>query len=130
MSNNKIRIFVIDDDESFLFVLKKHLEQKNIFDIHTFNTGEAGIEQLHLNPYILILDYNINRTGGRMNGREVMEAAQKQIQKLKVIMLSGQEDGQVVFEMIQLGIKEYIIKGASALDQLDEIMAIYMAQHV
>jgi DNA-binding NarL/FixJ family response regulator len=130
MSNKKIRIFIIDDDESFLFVLKKHLEQKNIFEIHTFNTGEAGVEQLHLEPYILILDYNINRSGSRMNGREVMEAAKKRIQKLKVIMLSGQEDGSIVFGMIQLGIKEYIVKGASALDELDEILSIYMSEKV
>ena len=130
MSNKKIRIFIIDDDESFLFVLKKHLEQKQIFEIYTFNTGEAGIEQLHLDPYILILDYNIKSSGGRMNGKEVMETAQKHLQKLKVIMLSGQEDGQIVFEMIKLGIKEYIIKGATALDELDEILHMYMSEKV
>lgn len=130
MSTKKIKIFIIDDDDSFLFVLKKHLEQKNIFEIYTFNTGEAGIEHLHLEPYILILDYNINRSGSRMNGKEVMETAKKQVQKLKIIMLSGQEDGEVVFEMLRLGIKEYIVKGGSALDELDDILSIYMSAKV
>ena len=130
MSTNKIRIFIMDDDESFLFVLKKHLERKNIYEIYTFDTGEAGIEQLHLEPYILILDFNLNRSGSRLDGREVMKIAKAQLQKIKVIMLSGQEDGQVVFEMIQLGIKEYIMKGANALDELDEILAIYMSEKV
>jgi DNA-binding NarL/FixJ family response regulator len=128
MSTNKIRIFIIDDDASFLFVLKRHLERKNIFEIHTFNTGEAGIEQLHLNPDILILDYNLNRSGSRMNGREVMEVTKRQLQKARIIMLSGQEDGQLVLELIRQGIREYIVKGINSLDELDEILSMYMSE--
>jgi DNA-binding NarL/FixJ family response regulator len=104
------------------------LERKNIFEIHTFNTGEAGIEQLHLNPDILILDYNLNRSGSRMNGREVMEVTKRQLQKARIIMLSGQEDGQLVLELIRQGIREYIVKGINSLDELDEILSMYMSE--
>jgi DNA-binding NarL/FixJ family response regulator len=128
MSANKTRIFIMDDDESFLFVLKRHLERKNIFEIHTFNTGEAGINQLHLNPEILILDYNLNRSGSRLNGREIMQIAKQQLKNVKIIMLSGQEDGELVFELIQMGIRDYIVKGINSLDELDGILELYMSE--
>jgi DNA-binding NarL/FixJ family response regulator len=118
----------MDDDESFLFVLKRHLERKNIFEIHTFNTGEAGINQLHLNPEILILDYNLNRSGSRLNGREIMQIAKQQLKNVKIIMLSGQEDGELVFELIQMGIRDYIVKGINSLDELDGILELYMSE--
>jgi DNA-binding NarL/FixJ family response regulator len=129
MSTNKTRIFIMDDDESFLFVLKRHLERKNIFEIHTFNTGEAGINQLHLNPEILILDYNLNRSGSRLNGREIMQIAKQQLKNSKIVMLSGQQDGQLVLELIQLGIRDYIVKGINSLDELDEILNLYMSEN-
>ena len=128
MSSQKIRLFIMDDDESFLFVLKRHVERKNIFEIHTFNTGEAVIEQLHLNPEMLILDYNLNRSGSRLNGREVMEMAKNKLPDAKIIMLSGQEDGQLVLELIRLGIREYIVKGINSLEELDEILHMYMSE--
>lgn len=118
----------MDDDESFLFVLKRHLERKHVFEIYTFNTGEAGIEQLHLNPEILILDYNLNRSGSRLDGSEVMKIARQQLPDAKFIMLSGQQDGQLVLELLRQGIREYIVKGINSLDELDEILAVYMSE--
>ena len=127
-TKGKIKVFFIDDDESFLFVLKRHLERKNIFEIHSFTSGEAGIEQLHINPEILILDYKLNRSGSRMNGQQVVEVVKQQLKKIKIIMLSGQKDGHLVLELIRMGIKEYLVKSADSLEELDYLLDFYLSE--
>ena len=122
------KIFLVDDDETFLMILRRHLELQKKFEVHVFNSGEACLEQLSLQPDILVLDYNLNRSGSLLNGREVLSEVLKQPKRPKIIMLSGQEDGQLVYELVKLGVQDYVIKGANALEELDEIISGYIAR--
>jgi two-component system OmpR family response regulator len=121
------KIFLVDDDEVFLMILRRHLEMKKKFQVYSFNSGEACMEQLHEHPDIIILDYNLNRSGSLMNGRQVLDEVLKQTKRPKIIMLSGQEDGQLVLELLKKGIKEYIVKGTDALEELDGILSEYVS---
>lgn len=122
------KIFLVDDDETFLMILRRHLELKKKFEIYSFNSGESCLEQLHVSPDIIVLDYNLNRSGSLMNGSEVLEEVLKLPIRPKIIMLSGQEDGQLVLELIKKGIRDYIVKSPDSLHELDEILAAYIAE--
>jgi DNA-binding NarL/FixJ family response regulator len=119
------KLFLVDDDEIFLMILRRHLEMKKFFEIYSFNSGEACLEQLHEQPDIIILDYNLNRSGSLMNGRQVLDKVLKQKKRPKIIMLSGQEDGQLVYELVKMGVQDYVLKGTNALDELDGILSEY-----
>ena len=54
-----------------------------------------------------------------MNGMEVFDKIKAQKPDIPVIMLSGQENGEVVLELARKGIVDYIIKDNNLLDNLN-----------
>ncbi|QHT69401.1 response regulator [Rhodocytophaga rosea] len=122
------KIFLVDDDETFLMILRRHLELQKKFEVHVFNSGEDCLEKLDLQPDIIILDYNLNRSGSLLNGKQVLSEVLKQKKRPKIIMLSGQEDGQLVYELVKMGVQDYVLKGANALEELDELISGYIAR--
>jgi DNA-binding NarL/FixJ family response regulator len=115
-------VFVVDDDDTSLFILRKYIDRKKQFEIYTFDSGEACVEQLSLNPEILVLDYYLTQSGSRMNGKDVVAAVKASGKHPRIVMLSGQEDGKIVLELINEGVRDYVIKGENAFSELDEIL--------
>jgi len=53
-----------------------------------------------------------------MNGMEIFDKIKAQKPGVPVIMLSGQENGEIVLELARKGIVDYIIKDNNLLDNL------------
>lgn len=53
-----------------------------------------------------------------MNGMEVFDKIKTMKPKTPVIMLSGQDKGEVVLELARKGIDDYVIKDNNLLDNL------------
>lgn len=129
MNATKVTLFIVEDDPTFRLILTRHIGLKNIFTIYPFASGEECVDNLHLEPEIIILDYNLDRSGGIMDGKAVVSAIRQQHLKPKVVMLSGQDDGNLVLELIREGgIRDYVVKGTNSLDELDEILTQYLNQ--
>ncbi len=58
--DDKILMFLVDDDALFLKSLEIEFNQLDAFEIRTFPTGELCLKHLSLNPAIIILDYHLN----------------------------------------------------------------------
>ena len=72
-STKKVTIFIVDDDALFLKSLEIEFNMNGDFEIKAFPTGELCLEQLDLNPDIIILDYYLNGIDdGAMNGLETL----------------------------------------------------------
>jgi CheY-like chemotaxis protein len=83
---------------------------------------------LNKNPDLIILDYYfVNNEHKVMNGMEVFDKIKEMKPELPVIMLSGQEKGEIVLELARKGIDDYIIKDNNLIDNLnvaiDELFA-------
>ena len=103
-------IFIVDDDPMVLQLLKKTLKGEPV-KVVSFSYGEECLENLHLNPDIIILDYIfIKRRAHVMNGLEVLTRVREEKGELPVIILSGQESGSTVLELMKFGIEDYIVK--------------------
>jgi DNA-binding NarL/FixJ family response regulator len=125
----KMILFIVDDDDTSRFILKKYIDRRKIFDIQSYDSGEACVSNMHLNPEVVILDYNLTQSGSRMNGRDVVLAIKKTPYSLpRIVMLSGQDDGKIVLELINEGVRDYVIKGDNAFRELDEILDNYLAE--
>ncbi len=59
-SNNKIKIFLVDDDAVYLKLLEIKFRESDEFNIETYKTGELCIEKLPRNPDLIILDYHLD----------------------------------------------------------------------
>ena len=117
--NNQKRIFIVDDDPFINMLVVKRFSTEGYL-MEAFESGEDCLAALHKNPDLIILDYLFVKENGKsMNGMEVFDEIKKVKPDIPVIMLSGQEKGEIVLELARKGIDDYIIKDNNLIDSLN-----------
>ncbi|HEX2969332.1 MAG TPA: response regulator [Bacteroidales bacterium] len=118
MAKEKL-IFVVDDDPFINKLVTKRFESDS-FRLESFESGEECLDAINRNPDLIILDYLFTDPENHkaLNGMEVFDRIKKIRPALPVIMLSGQEDGEVVLELARKGIDDYVIKDNNLIDNL------------
>ena len=117
MSTQKL-IFVVDDDPFINKLVVKRFTSEG-FQLESFAYGEDCISALNKNPDLIILDYFfVSNDKEVMNGLEVFNKIKEVSPVTPVIMLSGQEKGEIVLELARKGIDDYIIKDNNLIDNL------------
>jgi DNA-binding NtrC family response regulator len=109
------RIFVVEDNEFFSQLIKQKLESNDQNEVTLFNNGDDFRRNLHLNPDIVVLDYNLPNT----TGIDLLKEIKNFNEQIKTILISGQEKVDVVIEAFENGAEEYINKDDNALTMLD-----------
>jgi DNA-binding NarL/FixJ family response regulator len=132
MAKDEAIIFLVDDDELYLLRLKDHLQEKLYFKtrIYTYTSGETCLENLTLNPDIIVLDYYFSPDNDDtdpnapklMNGLELIKKLKEQRPDIHLIMLSCETDVEVANTAIKEGAKDYIIKYEYAPIQLQYLI--------
>jgi len=118
--NSPKLIFVVDDDPIVTLMVAKRFNAEG-YRVESFDYGEGCIKALGQNPDLIILDYYFVKSNHKvMNGMEVFDKIRELKPKAPVIMLSGQEKGEVVLELARKGIVDYIIKDNNLIDNLRE----------
>jgi len=111
-------IFIVDDDPFINMLVVKRFTAEG-YKLEAFESGEDCLKSLNKNPDLIILDYLfVPKEQTFMNGMEVFEKIKVRKPRVPVIMLSGQENGEVVLELARKGIVDYIIKDNNLLDNL------------
>ena len=109
--NEKIRVLVAEDEESFLAVLTTVLETTNRFEVERCESGDEAVEALKRTRYdVVILDQNMP---GR-TGLNVLQWLHEQKSTTPVIMLTGAGSENIAVEAMKLGAYDYVRK-----DQFD-----------
>jgi two-component system, OmpR family, response regulator len=117
MTNQKL-IFVVDDDPFITTVVVKRISNEG-YRIEAFDYGEDCLKAMKKNPDVIILDYYFTKAGGTvMNGMEIFDKIKELKPDVPVIMLSGQEKGEIVLELARKGIDGYVIKDNNLIDNL------------
>lgn len=105
-------IFIVDDDLVFLEMMEEAINFDRNYQIFTFQSGEDCLQNLHLKPDIVVLDYNLNAFNpDAINGAEVLHKLKPELPQTQIIMLSGQDDLDIIYEVNKLNVSDYIIKG-------------------
>jgi CheY-like chemotaxis protein len=111
-------IFIVDDDPFINMLVVKRFTSEG-YNIEAFGYGEDCIGALSKNPDLVILDYYfVNNVQKVMNGMEVFDRIKELKPDLPVIMLSGQDKGEIVLELARKGIDDYVIKDSNLIDNL------------
>lgn len=120
MSTNPINLFVVDDDESLLTLVKNHLTRKFGQDVNitTFNSGEKCLEHINYETHIVILDYYLKGE----NGLDILQLIKTINPHTEVIMLSNNEDMVAAIEAFKRGAKDYLIKDTASLKKISELI--------
>lgn len=129
MSSTKTRLFLVDDDILFLKSLELEFLEKGNYEIITFNTGEACIEALILDPDIIVLDYHLDGiVKGAMNGLETLDKIKQYNKNLTVIMLSSQDKIEIAVNCMHHKAYDYVVKSETAFLRLEKNITQILAQ--
>jgi CheY-like chemotaxis protein len=115
---NKEKLIFIVDDDPFINNLVVKRFSTNGFRLESFTTGEECLKVLNKNPDLIILDYLFSIDSTSMNGMEIFDRIRKIKPDMPVVMLSGQDKGEIVLELARKGIDDYIIKDNNLIDNL------------
>ncbi len=117
MGNPKL-IFVVDDDPFVNMLVVKRFSSEG-YQLEAYGSGEECLKALDKNPDLIILDYLFTKEDKKfMNGMEILDKIKLIKPDMSVIMLSGQDNGEVVLELARKGIDDYVIKDHNLIDNL------------
>ncbi len=115
MAHPSISLLAVDDEESFLAILKSLLSGED-YGVETAIDGVAAINKLQTKAYDLVL---LDVKMPRVDGIEVLKFIKDRYLDTQVVMLTGVADIKLAVECMQLGAYTYLTKPHSA----DELLA-------
>ncbi len=122
-TQNKIKLFLVDDDAVFLKSLEIDFLQHADFEIETYATGELCIENLANKPDVIILDYHLDGIDkNAMNGLETLDRIKKSDTSIPVVMLSSQDKIDVAINCMHHKATDYVVKSETAFMRLQQII--------
>jgi two-component system, OmpR family, response regulator len=117
-------IFMVDDDKVILNLLEYVFQSKNGYNIKTFISGEDCLENMNLNPDLVVLDYILNeKNKTNMDGLETLKKLLEKDRNLPVIILSGHTDDQTGQLMLRSGARQVLRKDDFFVDRLEKFIA-------
>jgi two-component system, OmpR family, response regulator len=123
-NDNKIKLFLVDDDAVFLKSLEIQFLDHADFDIETFPTGELCIASLSKKPDVVILDFHLNGIDKTaINGLQTLDEIKKVDTEIPVIILSSQDKIDVAVQCIHHKAFDYVVKSETAFVRLQKIIS-------
>ena len=123
-SNNKVKLFLVDDDAMYLKLLEIEFLQYPDFTLETYPTGEICIKNLSHNPDLIILDYHLDGVDKHaMNGIQTLDKIKAFNPDIPVVILSSQDRIEVAINCMHHKAYDYIVKSETAFIRLQKVIA-------
>ena len=127
MKNEKIKLFLVDDDAVFLKLLEIEFLEHADFEIETFATGELCIANLVHNPDVIVLDYYLDGVDrDAINGIDTLDQIKAFNPDIPVVMLSSQDKIDVAINCMHHLAFDYVVKSETAFMRLKKIITTIM----
>jgi DNA-binding NarL/FixJ family response regulator len=123
MTNQKINIWVVDDDHYLLESYKEIINSSEQFRVsRTFRTGEEIIKALMEGekPEVVLMDIGLPG----INGVKCTEAIKEKNGDIMIIMVTAYDDNELVLASIRAGASGYITKNADYVQLINGINEI------
>jgi two-component system OmpR family response regulator len=118
LSNEKINVLVVDDEESIVEFIKMGLEAEG-FKVYTAFDGTSAVNMAkEVSPHVIILDIMIPV----INGFEVCSTIKRSI-KTSIIMLTARDEVDDRVKGLNMGADDYMVKPFSFKELLARINA-------
>lgn len=114
MYEKPFKIFVVEDDEWYNRLLVHNLSLNPDYEIESFTNGKDCLANLHKNPDVVTLDYRLPD----MQGLEILKNIKAENEEIQVILISEQDEIEVVVELLKYGAYDYIVKSNDIRERL------------
>lgn len=128
MKKEKVKVFLIEDNRTEIMILKLALSGWPELDTEFFANGSDMLKSLQkTRPDIAIVDLLLPD----INGLDLIRKIKQQYPDLFIIVVSAQDDMQVVVETQKEGVFNYIVKSESCLLYLRQTIghALALLEH-
>lgn len=116
---NKIKIFLVDDNLFTLNIYFKELDDSGYEDVSLFLNGTLCLNNLHHKPHVIFLDHNMDD----VTGFEVLKKIKRFDPNIFVVVVSAQEEMKVAVDALKFGAFDYIIKGEGDIVKMKKVLA-------
>ncbi len=114
MDEKPFKIFVVEDDEWYNRLLVHNLSLNPDYVIESFTNGKDCLNNLDKNPDVVTLDYRLPD----MQGLEILKRIKAENEEIHVILISEQDEIDVVVELLKFGAYDYIVKSRDIRERL------------
>jgi len=125
---NKL-IFFVDDDKMMVNLMEYTFKCREGFEVASFNSGEACVENLGLNPHLIVLDYYLGEgESTAMTGLDTLKKIIEINDTIPVVILSREKDNALITEFLDHGAIRYVVKDDFFINTLIETVEDYFMQ--
>jgi two-component system, sensor histidine kinase and response regulator len=122
------RLLVVDDEESFLILAARALEDQG-FDVTAVSNGDEAVRLLRERTFDLaLLDIRMFE----IDGLELLRIIRKESPTTDCIMITGFHEVEIAVEAIKLGAKEFLTKPIGINDLVTRVKSVlraHVAEH-
>lgn len=118
-------VFIVEDNKMYSEMLKEFLNTKipAIKELKLFPVGETCLMELHKNPDVIIIDYFLDsKYYDAETGLEIVKQIRLEKPEMNIIVLSAQEDIEVVLEAVKKYNCSYVKKDENAFGKVEEMV--------
>lgn len=116
-------IFIVEDNAVYAKSLEVFLKSKiEGVEVKIYPVGELCIDNLHLKPDVIIMDYFLNaKYYDAENGLSILKEIKLKDSKVRTIVLSAQNDSKVVLDVSDNG-GLYLVKNDNAFQEILDLI--------
>lgn len=113
------KIFVVDDDPFITLYLTQIIQNLGYKNIETFGNGMDCVKNIHKNPEVVFLDYQMED----FNGLEVLEKIKNYFPGIEVVFTTSSEDLSVAVQSMNNGAFDFLLKKNINEHEVSNILA-------
>ena len=122
------KILIIEDESDIREVLKIQLESASYHVIEATN-GEEGIELMKKGSNLLQVELVITDICmPKVNGVEAIDYIKANAPSIPIMVVTGYPDSELAVELLQKGVKDYLVKPVEKEKLLSKVKAILSAK--
>ncbi|MBK5241506.1 response regulator transcription factor [Clostridium sp.] len=123
MKKEEIKVLIADDHDLIRQGLKRIIGfEENIIILGEAENGQKVIDMLKVcEPDIILLDMKMPL----MDGLEVLQRAKKELQNIKIIMLTVENEKSFIMDAIDKGADGYVLKESAGTEIVEAIKTVH-----
>jgi DNA-binding NtrC family response regulator len=111
------KIFVVDDNQSCLFIYSNIIRKLGYENVEVYNNSVDVLGALSKQPKVVFLDYYLDHT----TGLELLVKIKRQDPNVFVVLVSGQDDIQIAVKALKYGAIDYLTKEEFSAERIGKL---------
>jgi two-component system response regulator DegU len=126
MKKEEIKVLIADDHDLIRQGLKRIISfEENIIIVGEAENGEKVLNMLkRYEPDVILLDMKMPY----MDGLEVLQRAKEELIYIKIIMLTVENDKNLILDAINKGADGYVLKDSAGTEIVEAIKTVYRGE--